>query len=348
MPTMQQLTYVDSHILQWQEVVTPQLTSGLDAIVRPVAVARCDLDLIIATGNYRTRGPFALGHEMTAVVESVGDNVADFVPGDRVIVPFQISCGVCTHCRRGWTNACSEVPKLAAYGLGTHPEGDHGGALSDFVRVPFADHMLVTLPDTLSFEVGCGLSDNVADGYRTVAEGLQRFPGEPVLVVGGLAQSIGLYAVHAAIALGSRRVLYCDFDAGRLALAKAAGAQTLSVDYSKPLTVEEDFLITVDASALPGGLRFALESTAPCGYCTGVAAVTSELPLNPLYLRGITYNLSRVHSRAVLPEVLQHVCAGHLKPLEIVDRICAFDDADQGIFEPAPKVIFTRDTALLA
>ncbi|MFT7266054.1 MAG: threonine dehydrogenase-like Zn-dependent dehydrogenase [Halioglobus sp.] len=345
MSTMQQLSYIKPKILEWQEVAKPSISTDLDAVVRPIAVARCDLDLYLAVGSYRTPGPFALGHETVAVVSEIGTAVTRFRPGDQVIVPFQISCGVCSNCKRGWTNACHAVPALAAYGLGTHPAGEHGGALSDYIRVPFADEMLVQLPDSLTPEAACGLSDNVADGFRTVSEGLKRFPGEPVLVVGGLAQSVGLYAVHAALALGSSRVVYTDFDSARLAIAAHAGAQTILMDYAQPPRIEEEFLITVDASALAGGLTYALLSTAPCGHCTGVSGgltAMTELPLNALYLRGITYDVSRVHSRSVLPEVLKHACAGHLNPLGFAKCYASFEDAEEAMFDPSPKVIFSR------
>lgn len=345
MSTMQQLSYIKPKVLEWQEVAKPSISTDLDAIVRPIAVARCDLDFYVAVGSYRTPGPFALGHETVAVVTEIGAAVSLFRPGDRVIVPFQISCGVCSNCKRGWTNACRSVPALAAYGLGTHPAGEHGGSLSDFLRVPFADQMLVLLPDSLTPEAACGLSDNVADGFRTVSQGLKRFPGEPILVVGGLAQSVGLYAVHAALALGSSKVVYTDFDSSRLAIAAQAGAETILVDYAQPPRIEEEFLITVDASALAGGLIYALLSTAPCGHCTGVSGgltAKTELPLNALYLRGITYDVSRVHSRSVLPEVLKHACAGHIDPLSFAKNYASFEDAEEAMFDPSPKVVFSR------
>jgi alcohol dehydrogenase len=237
------------------------------------------------------------------------------------------------------------MPPLAAYGLGTSLDGEYGGALSDFVKVPFADHMLVALPDTLSPEAACGLSDNVADGYRTVAEGLSRFPGEPVLIVGGLAQSVGLYAVYAALALGSRQVVYTDFDDLRLSKAAKAGARAIKVDYSQGVEVAGEYLITVAASAMTSGLVYAINSTAACGFCTGVSASsmpTSELPLSSAYLKGITYNVSRVHGRQVLPAVLHHSCAGHLDPLAIVDNTFGFEQAAEAMFDASPKIIFSR------
>jgi len=345
MTTMQQLTYVKAHKLEWWEVAKPQVEQAGDVIVRPIAVARCDLDYYIAIGAYRTPGPFALGHEMVAVVMEVGDSVTTFKPGDKVIVPFQISCGQCVNCQRGWTNACNSMPPLAAYGLGTHPDGEYGGALSDFVRVPFADQMLVALPASVTPEAACGLSDNVADGYRTVADGLSRFPGEPVLIVGGLAQSVGLYAVYAALALGSKQVSYTDFDDVRLGKAAKAGARTKKVDYSQSPQADAEYLITVDASAMTAGLAYAIASTAPCGFCTGVSASsvpTSQLPLSSAYLKGITYNVSRVHGRQLLPTMLQHSCAGHIDPLAIVDNTFSFDQAADAMFDASAKIIFSR------
>jgi alcohol dehydrogenase len=343
---MQQLTYVKARQIEWHEVDQPRLEKTTDAVVRPLAVARCDLDYVIAVGAYRTPGPFAMGHEMAGVVTEVGDEVKQFQPGDVVIVPFQISCGQCANCSRGWTNACMNMPRLAAYGLGTNPDGEYGGALSDFVKVPFADHMLVALPASLSPEAACGLSDNVADGYRTVADGLSQFPGESVLIVGGLAQSIGLYAVYAALALGSKQVVYTDFDDIRLRKAASAGATTVKVDYTQSPQAEVEYLITVDASAMTSGLAYALASTAPCGFCTGVSASsapTTELPLNSAYLKGITYNVSRVHGRHLLPTVLQHCCAGHIDPLAIVDTTYSFSEAADAMFDSSPKIIFSRN-----
>lgn len=346
MTSIQQLTYVKPGTLEWWEVPAPVLRTGKDAIVKPLAVARCDLDTAILLGSFAIAGPFGFGHEMTAEIVTVGDEVTQFAPGDRVVVPFQINCGECDNCRRGWTNACRNEVPWAAYGLGTRLDDDYGGALSDLVRVPYADAMLLALPDTVTPEAGAGLSDNVADGYRTVDQGLREFPGEPVLIAGGLAQSVGLYAVHAAIALGSKRVVYVDFDRTRLDMARAAGAEALEISsYEEALRHESDFLITVDASALPAGLRYAMRSTAPCGFVTGVIGglePTVELELPAVYRRGITYSLGRVHARSVMEHTLCHACNGELDPMAIVDRVVPFEDSIDAMLDPAPKIVFSR------
>ena len=105
------------------------------------------------------------------------------------------------------------------YGFGA-VGGDWGGFLSDLVRVPWADHMLVPLPQGLDPAAVASASDNIPDAWRTVGPPLEREPGAPVLIVGGAgAGSIGLYAAGIARALGSESVTYVDADAGRRATA---------------------------------------------------------------------------------------------------------------------------------
>lgn len=345
MASIEQLTYVKPQVLEWHEVPAPHLQTGKDALIKPLAVARCDLDGYIVLGQYRTPGPFALGHETAGMVVDVGDSVTGCQPGDQVIVPFQISCGECSHCRRGWTNACLMEAPCAAFGLGTHPTEDYGGGLSDLIRVPYADAMLVPIPDGTTITQACGLSDNVADGFRTVAPFLKQFPGEPVLVVGGLAQSVGLYAVQAALALGSERVVYVDDDPKRLASAQKLGATIYRTDFKQQHSAEQDFLITVDANCTPDGMAYAIRSTAACGFCTSVSgglSPSTELPLNQAYLKGIQYNVSRVHGRATLPSVLDQVCCGKLDPLVVAHREVSFGDAAEAMFADDIKIIFIR------
>ena len=197
-----------------------------EALVRPLAVALCDLDHLMIQGQAPIPGEIALGHEQVGEVVAVGDEVADHGVGDLVAVPFQISCGACDFCRRGRTGDCEAVPPQSMYGFGM-VGGDWGGALADLVRVPFADAMLVPVPKGVDPVSVASAGDNVVDGWRTVAGPLARRPGAPVLVVGGLARSVGLYAVDAALALGSASVTYLDADPGRLAVAADLGAEVV-------------------------------------------------------------------------------------------------------------------------
>src|SRR5580704_12403042 len=143
---MQQLNFIEAGKLEWREAPEPRLEADREAIVEPVAVATCDLDTLIVRGAVPLQGPFPFGHEGVARVVEVGDAVKDVVPGDLVSIPFQVSCGSCEQCRRGRSAHCQAVPRLSMYGLGALSGGEFGGFLSDRVRVPFADHMLLALP----------------------------------------------------------------------------------------------------------------------------------------------------------------------------------------------------------
>ena len=344
---MRALMFRGPMALAWEEVETPQLMEPSDALVRPIAVARCDLDPAIAIGLYPMPTPFVMGHEMVGEVVAVGDAISNVRLGDKVIVPFQLSCMTCAPCLRGHTNACVNVPSGTAFGLGPHGGIDLGGALAELVRVPWADVMLIPLPEGMDPVVAAGIPDNVSDGYRCVAAPLAERPGAPVLVVGGLAPSVGLYAVMAALALGSERVVYVDDDAARLELAVAAGAEVVDAkDQWDSLKLAERFPIVVDANVLDPGRNFALRSVEPCGVCTSVsggASSRSNLPLQSMYLKGVRYEIGRVHACATAKPVLDLVSSGALDPARIINKVVPFSEAVEGMILPVTKVVFVND-----
>jgi threonine dehydrogenase-like Zn-dependent dehydrogenase len=158
---MQELNFVEAGQLEWRDAADPTLEGDGQALVRPLAVATCDLDTGVIAGRFPIPGPFAFGHECVAEVVDVGDAVTSVRPGDLVSVAFQISCGDCAACRAGNSGSCTETPRLAMYGL---PLGGHwGGFLSDLVRVPYADAMLVALPEGVAPATAASVSDNIVD-----------------------------------------------------------------------------------------------------------------------------------------------------------------------------------------
>ncbi len=339
---MRQLTFIKPRHFEWHDVAAPRLNADTDAIVRPLTVARCDLDLYIALGRAPFPGPFAFGHEAIGVVMEAGDK-AGVVPGERVIVPFQMSCGRCDACKRGYTATCAAYPPRAAFGLKPSSGTEFGGAISEAMYVPFADHMLVKLPDGVDPLSVTSISDNLPDGWRAVAPHLAARPGANVLVIGGLAQSVGLYAAGAAASLGAD-TLYLDDDPARRALAQKMGAraQALMLQERRPLKCE----IVVDAHGDPDALRFAVHSTVPNGVLTSVAMYFDELvglPLRIMYARGITFHTSRVDARTHLPGVLAHCAKGHFHPETVTTRVVPFSNAIEGALDPTPKVVWTND-----
>src|SRR6516162_4857022 len=219
---MRQLTFEDAGRYAWREVPDPKITAPEQALVRPLMVACCDLDVGVSQGWLPMPPGHAVGHEGLAKVVAVGDDVRGVQVGERVVVPFQISCGSCRECRRGVTGSCSTVPLMAAYGMAPISGLDGGGFMSDLVLVPFADAMLIPCPDAVDPISIASLSDNIPDGWRTVGPfndelGRLEAADRRVLVVGRL--SIGLYSAAFAAALGAH-VDYVDTDPQRLAAAE--------------------------------------------------------------------------------------------------------------------------------
>ena len=316
--------------------------------MRPLAVAMCDLDAAFLSGVVPIAEPFPLGHECVAEVLETGDAVRGVVPGDVVVVPFQISCGECAACVAGRTGSCRTVPRGSAYGM--QPlGGPWGGALADVLRVPFADAMLVALADDVDPVAVASVADNVPDGYRAVAAPLAQAPGADVLVVGGWARSVGLYAAACAKALGAGRVVYADADPGRLEQAAALGAEPVAVPAGEdgapgwPAKFGR-FAITVDASGHHAGLHAALRSTAADGTCTCVAIYfepATPVPLLEMYTRGCTLHTGRCHARALIPDVLALIADGRLDPALVTSAVVGFDDAEAALAEVPTKLILT-------
>ena len=341
---MRQLLFAEPGRVVWDEAPDPAPGDARAAVVRPLAVARCDLDPIMAQLGIFP-GPFPVGHETVAEVVAVGDEVTDRRPGDVVLVPFQVSCGTCAACAEGRFAACSTHRARAgsAFGFG-EAGGGHGGAVADLLAVPHADHLLVAAPPGIAPAALCTLPDNVIDGYRAVGPQLRDRPGADVLVVGGAAASIGLYAVAVAVALGAASVRYADTDADRCAAAEALGAQAILQEGAWPRRFERA-LITVENTGDPEGLACALRSTEDYGTCTSVAIhfAPASMPLLELYTRGMTFHTSRADSRRFLPEVVDLVASGRLDPLAIPTTIVPWDRADEAWLEPATKLVVQRD-----
>jgi threonine dehydrogenase-like Zn-dependent dehydrogenase len=337
------LVFTEPGTVEWQEAPDPEPGPG-EAVVRPLAVSRCDLDIPMTFGIFP--GPYPVGHEIAAEVVEVGEGVVSFQPGQRVAVPFQVSCGACRFCGDDRFAACepNRARAGAAFGFG-ESGGGHGGGLADYLLVPAADHMLVAAPESISDAALATIPDNVIDAYRTVVDGLRRWPGAEVLIVGGDAPSISLYVILCAKALGSGRVRYADSDTARLAAASDLGAETIDVSEGFPRRFEQAPIV-VSASLQTEGLHCAIHSTEPYGRIVPVTihfAPETPMPLLSMYTRGITFHTSRADSRLYLQEVLDLVAGGGLDPLRVPTRLVPWGEAAERWTEPALKMVVTRD-----
>jgi len=359
---MRQLTFTASGRLRWEQTRDLTLVEPGDAIVRPVAASRCDLDRLLLVQGFGKQlrwgmrlglidpcvcqhfgarpfaGPYPFGHECVARIEACGPEVTRFVPGQLVVVPFSISCGTCARCKLGLTGLCAAVPSLSAYGMGL----GWGGVLADQVRVPFADAMLVPVPDGVDPAAVVSAADNLSDAWRLIAPALEQRPGADVLVVGGRCASIGLYAAAIARALGAAEVDYMDTDRGRLEIAQRLGARPIEQPPRKP---GRQYTVVVDATASRRGLRFGLGSTGTAGMFASAGIYffkQTGVPLFSMYARGIGFVTGLPNARADMPKVLELVRAGRLHPELVTTHVADWEAADEAFLEPSAKVVVTR------
>lgn len=337
---MKQLTFVRPGHVEWREVPDARLQSEVEAVVLPLVLGRCDLDVGFVRGLAPMREGEPIGHEMIGEVVEVGDLVRSIAVGQVVIVPSQISCGTCRNCRRGFTGRCLSVPFGAGYGMNRN--GDFGCAAADLVRVPFADAMLVPLPESADPVAMIGAADMALDAWRAVAPQLQERPGASVLVIGGLASVIGIYAAGLAVALGAGEVTYVDDDDARLAQAARYGAKAVR----RPWEPTAQYEIVVDADGQAATLVQALRATEPEGLFTSVSIHLRPLtgiPLADLYHKGIVFRTGRANVRTQAEPLLAQCCHGRFKPDLIETRLFDFDDAPVAWLDPALRIVAYRE-----
>jgi threonine dehydrogenase-like Zn-dependent dehydrogenase len=352
--------------LAWRERDAPAIEDPGDAIVRPFVAGRCDGDTVpihrpvsralqlgialraidpvvgCICGSVPFRGPFAIGHECVAQVVEVGADVTGLAVGQTVVVPWAVSCGRCERCRAGLTSKCATTTsgELAAFGFGP-ASGPWGGMVSDRFRVPHAEHMLVPVPDGVPPERVAAASDNLADAWRSVVEPLRSRPGGRVLILGGGAQSIGLYAAGLAVAHGAAVVDYHDDDPDRRAIAESFGARA-----TRRGSPRATYDVAVEATSRAAGLRTALRALAPGGVCTAVGyylATGTRVPLMRMYATDATLRLGVSHARALIPELLAFVAETGFEAERVTSLTAGWDDAPSAYLAKTTKVVLTRD-----
>jgi threonine dehydrogenase-like Zn-dependent dehydrogenase len=341
---MEQLFFIEPGRVEWRDVPRPELADAEDALVRPLAVATCDLDTGLVQGLAPFPGPFPLGHEGVGEVVEVGSEVTTVTVGQHVIIPFQVSCGRCSRCARGLTASCQGVRFGAMYGLEPFG-GPWGGFLGEVVRVPWADHMLVPLPDGIDPVAVASASDNIVDAWRTVAPFVDDPPNTSVLVVGGGAPSIPFYSVAIANALGVAHIDYLELNAaGPDGNDKASRLGADIVGRADDVR-SGSYTIAVCSTGEVEALALALRATEPDGTCVVNAIFFDDavpVPMFSMYTHGVRLVTGRVNARAVLPEALDLIVEGSFHPETVTDAVVAWHDAADALMGEPQKLVFRR------
>jgi alcohol dehydrogenase len=337
-PRMRALSLAPGARFAWRDVAAPPLPQPRGALVHPIAAATCDIDRAIGLGTAPFPQPLHFGHECVAEVVEVGDAVTAVRPGDRVVVPFQISCGECEPCRQGRPGNCAAVPPISMYGFGL-AGGHWGGAFSDLLAVPYAEAMLVPVPDGVETATVASAGDNLADAHFRVAPylgGGEGPGGEELLIVGSpsprtdFSASVPLYMGQIALALGARRVRFADARPFVRAQAERLGIEALPPG---DLDRSELSPLTIDAGAVPASLDLAIKMTAEDGFCNCVGSLhaSTKIPTALMFGRNVTVRVGRSHAHPQIAPVLDLVASGRIRPEEVTSAAAAFDDAPRAL-----------------
>lgn len=237
---MKALCWHGKNDIRYETVPDPQIEHPRDAIINVSSCAICGSDLhlfhhfipAMESGD-------VVGHEFMGEVMEVGSETRELKVGDRVVVPFTITCGECEQCRRGNFSLCERSNRNKALadkvfghaGAGlfgySHLTGGYAGGQAEYVRVPFADTTHVKVPDNLSDEQVLFLGDIFPTGWQAAVQ-CDIEPTDTIAIWG--AGPVGQFCVRSAVLLGAEQVVVIDNVPERLAMAEAGGAIAINFD----------------------------------------------------------------------------------------------------------------------
>jgi len=352
-----------------EDVPEPRILNPRDAILRVTSTAICGSDLHLYGGFVPSmkKGDI-LGHEFMGEVVATGSGVTNLHEGDRIVVPFAIACGHCYFCMRELWSLCDNSNPNAAmaeklnghttaglFGY-SHIYGGYAGGQAEYVRIPYADVGHVKIPEGIPDEKVLFLSDIFPTGWMA-AENCEISPGDTIAVFG--AGPVGQFAIRSAFLLGAERVIAVESVPERLAMAEAAGAETL--DESRGDVLERLRFLTgglgpdacIDAVGLeahghgptdwydkvkqavrletdrPIVLRTAIQACRPGGVISipGVyAGVLDKVPFGAAFGKGLTLRMGQTHVHRYLRPLLEKIESEDIDPSFVITHRVAFEE----------------------
>lgn len=368
---MKALTWHGKSDMRCESVPDPKIQHPKDAIIKVTACAICGSDLHIFDGIIpRMEHGDIIGHESMGEVVEVGPEAKGKLKvGDRVVVPFTISCGECFFCKRGWYSGCERTNpdrKAAELLWGHSPAGLFGyshllggfaGGQAEYMRVPHADVGPLKVPDHLTDEQVLFLSDIFPTGYMA-AEFCEPKPEDTIAIWG--CGPVGQMAIRSAFLLGAGRVIAIDTVPERLALARAAGAET--IDFMEEDVYERlqdmthgrgadaciDAVGTEPASTdgivpmferakvalfmgtdRPHVLRQAIQCCRNFGIVSVVGVYggfVDNVPIGSALNRGLTLRMAQTPVQHYLPKLLDRIERGEIDPSFVITHRASLEE----------------------
>jgi len=359
--------------IRCDNVPDPAIEDGRDAIVKVTSTAICGSDLHLMDGYIPTmeKGD-VLGHEFMGEVVEVGRENKKLRVGDRVIVPFTICCGECEQCLAANWSLCERSNRNKemaekAYGYTTaglfgysHMTGGYAGGQAEFVRVPYADVAPMKVPDGLTDDQVLFLTDIFPTGWQA-AVNCEIRPTDTIAIWG--CGPVAQFCIRSCFMLGAKRVIAIDRVAERLAMAKAAGADT--IDFSKENVLERIWELTGDrgpdkvidgvgmeahgggsidavvdkakaavmlATDRPHVLREAIMACRPGGIVSvpGVyGGMLDKIPFGAAFQKGLTFRMGQTHVKRYLDDLLGLIERGSIDPSFVITHRASLEEGPE-------------------
>ena len=333
---MKAITFQGVSDVRVEDVADPKIVDATDVVLRITTGAVCGSDL----HQYHGRGGGALvqrgaimGHEFMGVIEDAGAAVRSVRVGDRVVVPFSVSCGQCDWCRNRMPTQCTTTGRAVFGGRFGHV---FGGGQAERIRVPFADHLCEKVPGGLSDESALFLGDILSTGYVCAENGGIR-PGDAVAVFG--AGPVGLLAMQSAHLFGPARVFAVDRVDYRLAMAADFGAEPVNLDLADPaeqlrrLTGGRGPDVVLECVGHETPFAQAIAAVRPGGTVSsvGVYVETSMgFPAREAFFKDLTLKMGICNARNFIAPLMPLVQRGKLQPARIITHTMGLKDGPRG------------------
>lgn len=332
---MKAITFYGVGDVRAEDVPDPKVVDPTDVVLRITTSAVCGSDL----HQYHGRGGglvergAVMGHEFMGVIEEAGAAVQAVRPGDRVVVPFSVSCGRCEWCRRRLPTQCATTGR-AVFG-GRFGKVFPGGQ-AERIRVPFADHLCEKVPEGMPDDDALFLGDILSTAYYCAENGAIR-PGDTVAVFG--AGPVGLLAVQSARLFGPLRVFAVDRVDYRLALADELGAEPVSLDRGDPaeqlraLTDARGVDVVLECVGHETPFTQAIQAVRPGGTVSSVGVYVEPsmgFPAREAFFKDLTLRMGICNARNYVAPLMPMVRRGALQPARIITHTMPLKDAPQG------------------
>ncbi|QGG52967.1 zinc-dependent alcohol dehydrogenase [Lysinibacillus pakistanensis] len=360
---MRAVTYQGIKDIQVKNVEDPVLKKKDDIIVRITSTAICGSDLHIYKGAVPADKDYVIGHEPMGVVEEIGSEVTRVKKGDRIILPFNVSCGDCYYCKNEMESQCDySNPNLEVNSGGylgfTERYGNYPGGQAEYLHVPYGNFMPFVIPESceLEDEALLFLSDVLPTAYWSVENaGVKK--GDTVVVLG--CGPVGLMTQKFAWMKGAKRVIAVDYINYRLTHAKKINnVEIINLEdydevafYIREITKGgADIVIDcvgMDGKKTPveaieqklklqGGtlspIRIAMDAVRKFGtiQITGVyGSKYNQFPLGHLFERNISLKMGQAPVIHLMPLLYDKIMAGEFDPREIITHKLPLEEASK-------------------